>query len=167
MERGVYTVILDHTVSRKYAKAYEFMNLSIQQAYLGSQVYPGFNVGSVLVLDDVVISTGYSNETGEHNHATQCVFEKLDNLTLARGASLYNTIEPCSYKLYDNDTSCTKRIIDAGISTVYIGVKEPETFSKCEGVNQLLDSGIDVYCLKMLEEACLEPNRHFLNRRYI
>lgn len=64
-------------------------------------------------------------------------------------------MEPCSKRLSTN-RSCTSRIIEAGIKTVYLGVKEPDDFVVCEGIALLKEAGIAVYLVPGLEMACLE-----------
>ncbi|OMJ29306.1 Diaminohydroxyphosphoribosylamino-pyrimidine deaminase [Smittium culicis] len=75
-------------------------------------------------------------------------------------------MEPCSHRLSGKE-SCADKIIRAGVKKVYIGVKEPSTFSECRGCQILLDAGIDVTVLQMLQERCLEPNRELLNRNFL
>ncbi|OMH85066.1 Bifunctional protein RIB2 [Zancudomyces culisetae] len=160
-QRGTYTVVVDCDGNGEYERAVEYMKLAIQQAWLAGTVTTAFNVGSVIVVDEVVQATGYSREIRGNTHAAECAIKKLDDIQMAKGAVLYNTMEPCSFRLSGNK-SCTERIIEAGIAKVFIGVKEPDTFSNCQGVQILLDHGIDVVCLKMLEEDCLEPNAELL-----
>ncbi|PVU97901.1 hypothetical protein BB559_001856 [Furculomyces boomerangus] len=166
VRQGTYRVVYDCDGDDELEKAFEFMNLAILQAYMSVNVNTAFNVGSVIVIDDVVSSTGYSRELEGNKHSTECALEKLDNIRMARGAVLYTTLEPCSYRL-SGKKSCAQRIIECGFQKVFFGVKEPDTFSRCEGVSVLVSAGIDVVCMKMLEEACLEPNRSLLNRDYL
>ncbi|OLY84819.1 Diaminohydroxyphosphoribosylamino-pyrimidine deaminase [Smittium mucronatum] len=158
-------VVYDHKESAEYENAYEFMNLAIQQAFMAPTVSTAFNVGSVVVVDDVVMSTGYSREHPGNTHAAEVALAKLNPQKLSHGSSLYNTMEPCSHRLSGKE-SCADRIIRAGVAKVYIGVKEPSTFSECKGCQTLLDAGIDVIYMQMLQERCLEPNRELLNRNF-
>ncbi|KAI8322487.1 diaminohydroxyphosphoribosylamino-pyrimidine deaminase, partial [Martensiomyces pterosporus] len=135
----------------------EFMELAIQQASLAQPIETAFSVGSLLVNGMHIISTGYSRELPGNQHAAQCAIVKSKSTTLAHmvpGCTLYTTMEPCSFRLSGN-TPCSTHIINAGIKRVVIGVKEPSTFSNCQGVARLREAGIDVIHLKVLEEECL------------
>ncbi|KAI9504011.1 cytidine deaminase-like protein [Coemansia spiralis] len=142
----------------------EFMELAIQQANRAQPIETAFNVGSLLVGGRQIIATGYSRELPGNTHAAQCAIAKSKSTTLAYlvpGSTLYSTMEPCSFRLSGN-TPCSTHIINAGIKKIVIGVKEPLTFSNCQGVARLLEAGIEVVHLKILEEECLKPNIHLL-----
>ncbi|KAJ1947129.1 hypothetical protein GGF37_000650 [Kickxella alabastrina] len=142
----------------------ELMELAIQQANRAQPIETAFSVGCLLVNGRQIISTGYSRELPGNKHAAQCVIAKSKSTPQAHlvlGSVLYTTMEPCSFRLSKN-TPCSTHIIDAGIKQVVIGVKEPLTFSECQGVRKLLDAGVEVVHLKILEEECLRPNIHLL-----
>ncbi|PIA19305.1 cytidine deaminase-like protein [Coemansia reversa NRRL 1564] len=143
----------------------EFMELAIQQAKLAQPIDSAFSVGSLLVSGRQIITTGYSRELPGNTHAAQCTISKSKHTkqaNLVRGSVLYTTMEPCSFRLSGN-TPCSTHIINAGIKQVVIGVKEPDTFSDCHGVARLIEAGINVIHLKILEEECLRPNIHLLS----
>ncbi|ORX68359.1 cytidine deaminase-like protein [Linderina pennispora] len=142
----------------------ELMDLAIQQASLAQPIETAFSVGCLLINGSHIISTGYSRELPGNQHAAQCAITKSKTSSqahLVAGATLYTTMEPCSARLSGN-TPCSTHIINAGIKKVVIGVKEPSTFSNCQGVVRLREAGIDVVHLKVLEEDCLRPNIHLL-----
>ena len=126
-------------------------------------------VGAVLVSLDgsIVLSTGYTLECEGNTHAEQCCFIKtaaklgVTEELLAEvlpPSVLYTTMEPCSMRLSGNK-SCVQRILDlkASIRTVYVGVKEPETFvGENEGRQKLEDAGIQVVHVQGLEAEILE-----------
>ncbi|KAJ2455491.1 hypothetical protein EV183_000823 [Coemansia sp. RSA 2336] len=164
-EQGRFRVIARDDGSEEVEAHIEFMELAIQQAHLARPIETAFNVGSLLVNGRQIIATGYSRELPGNTHAAQCAIEKSRNTRQAHmvsGAVLYSTMEPCSFRLSGN-VPCSSHIIAAGIRQVVIGVKEPATFSNCQGVARLLEAGIDVIHLKLLEEECLRPNIHLLS----
>ena len=75
---------------------------------------------------------------------------------------MYATMEPCSERLSGNKP-CTDRILEAGklIGRVVLGVREPDTFVRCVGVEKLLENGIVVVRNEdeELEKECLEVAR--------
>lgn len=48
-------------------------------------------------------------------------------------------MEPCSERLSGN-TPRTNRILECGIGTVIIGVREPPKFVKCKGIELLVEN---------------------------
>ncbi|KAJ2078098.1 hypothetical protein H4R24_004707 [Coemansia sp. RSA 988] len=161
----IYRVIDYDDGSDEVEAHMEFMELAIQQAKLAKPIDSAFSVGSLLVSGRQIITTGYSRELPGNTHAAQCAISKSKNTkqaNLVRGSVLYTTMEPCSFRLSGN-TPCSTHIINAGIKQVVIGVKEPATFSDCHGVARLIEAGIDVIHLKILEEECLRLNIHLLS----
>ena len=83
-----------------------YLDLAFQQAEknLGKT---GLNpaVGSIVVKNDAVISSGVTSQKGRP-HAEFNALRKLKNCS---GASLYTTLEPCTHK--GNTPPCTNIII--------------------------------------------------------
>ncbi|KAL7271670.1 DRAP deaminase [Rhizina undulata] len=116
-----------------------------------------FSVGALLLSPSgTLLSTGYSRELPGNTHAEQCALAKLAS-PLPSDAILYTTMEPCSERLSGN-LPCVDRIISAGnIKTVYVGVKEPDTFVKDNvGRRKLREAGIAYVYVPGLEEEILE-----------
>ena len=104
-----------------------------------------FCVGAVLVDEpnNRILSTGYTLELPGNTHAEQCcllkvaaehdVPEERVGDFLPEGTVLYTTMEPCGKRSAGN-MPCVERILrtkessSGGIKTVYLGVREPETF---------------------------------------
>ncbi|KAJ2777621.1 hypothetical protein H4R18_005059 [Coemansia javaensis] len=163
--RGTYRVIASDDGSEEVEAHMAFMELAIQQAHLARPIDTAFNVGSLLVSGRQIIATGYSRELPGNTHAVQCALTKAKSTRqagLVRGCVLYTTMEPCSHRL-SGSAPCAAGIAAAGIALVVIGVKEPATFSNCQGVARLLEAGVDVVHLQILEERCLRPNIHLLS----
>lgn len=132
-------------------------------------------MGAVLVSKDgKLLATGYSRELEGNTHAEANAIDKLlrgggdtstmqegdkdDKLEILQASDIYTTMEPCSVRLSGN-IPCTRRILEAGISRVFLGTQEPDDFVKCEGVQQLRDAGVQVYTVPGFTEKCLEAAR--------
>lgn len=116
-----------------------------------------------------IMADGYTLECEGNTHAEQCCFIKFakrlglseDKMTsdvlcenpiawFSHHIVLYTTMEPCSTRLSGN-ISCVERILKLKglIKTVYVGIKEPETFvGENTGRRQLEDAGIKVILVK-------------------
>ncbi|KAK4209027.1 bifunctional protein RIB2 [Rhypophila decipiens] len=151
-----------------------YMLYAVEQARLSPPSPSKFCVGAVLVDADknVVLSTGYSEELPRDRpgdpgstHAEHCCFIKVGDAhgisdfdiakVLPSNTVLYTTMEPCNERLSGSRT-CTERILGLGnaIKTVYIGIREPDTFIKHnEGITRLEKAGIKVVLLEDDEEV--------------
>ncbi|KAL1918357.1 uncharacterized protein VTP21DRAFT_3017 [Calcarisporiella thermophila] len=144
----------------------QFMRLAVDQANLSEPVDTAYCVGAILVQPTTghILSTGFSRELPGNTHAEECCFLKLSDSSLAHGATLYTTMEPCSLRL-SGKRSCTDQILEMKVGRVVIGVREPPTFVNCEGVKILTQKGIEVGFVGELEKECLWPNRHVLEKQ--
>lgn len=143
----------------------EFMQQAIQLAHQSIPVEKAYCVGAVLVRDNQVLSTGFSRELPGNTHAEECALAKLSDPSLAKGATMYTTMEPCSTRLSGN-RPCTDRILEAGIARVVMGVKEPPNLVNCNGAEQLLQRNVQVQVVPGVKDACLEPNKHILDQQW-
>ena len=108
----------------------------------GADVAPNPQVGALVVANERVVAEGYhARYGGPHAEA-----EALDVAgDAARGATLYCTLEPCSYDAPDkHQPPCTRRIIAAGISRVVIGQLDPNPRVRGNGVAILREAGVEV-----------------------
>jgi pyrimidine deaminase RibD-like protein len=134
-----------------------------------------FRVGALIVDEDTntILSNGYTLELEGNTHAEQCAIQKLcDTLKcnvealgdkLPPNTVLYTTLEPCSKRLSGNKP-CVERILDIkrsngkpGISAVYVGVLEPETFVQGnDGKQRLQSAGVKVQLITGHEAEILQ-----------
>lgn len=123
------------------------------------KVNPNPLVGAVIVKDGVVIGEGYHMEYGGL-HAERNAFASLPDPEAARGAEMYVTLEPCCH--HGKQPPCTEAVIAHGISTVYVGSRDPNALVAGKGVTALRQAGIQVV-EDFLREECDELNPVFFH----
>lgn len=138
----------------------KFMELAIKEADKCGPTKTAFSVGAILTNGDRVLSAGYSRELPGNTHAEQCAlekyFESTGSRTVPKGSVLYTTMEPCSLRLSGNEP-CVQRIMgqNGNISTVFVGVMEPDTFVQNNTSLTMLESqGIDYIQIPGYEKQC-------------
>jgi diaminohydroxyphosphoribosylaminopyrimidine deaminase/5-amino-6-(5-phosphoribosylamino)uracil reductase len=82
---------------------------------------------------------------------------------LARGATLYVTLEPCTHQ--GLTPPCVGAIVESGVSTVVIGAGDPDPRVSGSGVSQLRDAGVEVVEAVMAAEAEAADPAYFRHRR--
>ncbi|KAI4155864.1 MAG: hypothetical protein LQ340_000694 [Diploschistes diacapsis] len=157
----------------------EYMRLALAEAYKSPPKPTNFRVGALIVDEagDKVLATGYTLELPGNTHAEQCCLQKLIEVDgqgteaeaeaeavlqdLPEKTVLYTTMEPCSKRLSDN-APCVDRIlrtrrgVNGGIKTVYVGVWEPDKFVEHNHGRQRLEAnGVSVVHVPGLEEEIL------------
>ena len=95
------------------------------------------SVGTVIVKNGVVISTGVTSLNGRPHSE----FNALYNLKNCSGATLYTTLEPCTHR--GKTPPCVNLIIKKKIKSVYYAFEDPDvrTFKKAKKILKL--SGIN------------------------
>ncbi|KAJ1662174.1 hypothetical protein IW140_006043 [Coemansia sp. RSA 1813] len=140
-----------------------FMRQAIEEGLKCSNVETAYNVGAVITTKDgEVLATGYSRKYPGNTHAEQCALMDLERspaYAQAKDLVIYTTMEPCSKRLSGN-IPCSQRIMEAGIDTVFVGVKEPTNFVNCTGIEDLVSKGIKVVHIKELETECKDLSSH-------
>ena len=119
---------------------------------------PNPSVGAIVVKDEKIVGKG-SHETAGQDHAE--VIALKDAGLLSKGADLYVTLEPCNHQ--GKTPPCTSRIISAGISNVYIAMKDPNPLVNGLGIEYLKNNGINVIS-GIMEEEAEKLNLGFINR---
>lgn len=118
-----------------------YMQLALAQAfYAVGESRPNPAVGAVVVKDGIVVGKGRTQRPGSA-HAE--VMALRDAGELARGASIYVTLEPCCH--YGRTPPCTKAIIDAGIREVYFAHADPNPQVRGKSRRVLEEAGIKVF----------------------
>lgn len=117
-------------------------------------------VGAVLVRAGRIIGRGGHRRAGGP-HAEIEALASLTDPHMARGATLFVTLEPCS--THGRTPPCTEAIFRAGISKVVIGALDQNPLHSGRAVSWMRDRGIVVET-GILEEECTEANRAFFKR---
>ena len=134
----------------------KFMRLALREAARGiGRTSPNPAVGAVLVKAGRVIAKGWHRGAGRP-HAEIEALKKLRTPALARGATLYVTLEPCS--THGRTPPCTDAIAGAGIARVVAGATDPNPRHAGCGFSILRKAGIRVTSGVLAAEcAALNP----------
>ncbi|MFC1901750.1 bifunctional diaminohydroxyphosphoribosylaminopyrimidine deaminase/5-amino-6-(5-phosphoribosylamino)uracil reductase RibD [Chloroflexota bacterium] len=137
--------------------AEDYMKQALQLARRGlGKTSPNPMVGAVIVKDKQIIGKGYHHRYGG-KHAEINAMENAGEGV--RGATLYITLEPCSY--HGKTPPCVEAIIKNGIGRVIIGVLDPNPRVSGQSVEILKRQGIETQ-VGVLEEECRTLNEaHF------
>lgn len=120
--------------------------------------HPNPRVGCVIVRDGQVVGEGWHVRTGEPHaevHALRAAGE------LARGATAYVTLEPCSH--HGRTPPCAEGLVNAGVARVVAAMQDPNPEVAGRGLKRLADAGIEVRC-GVLEGEARALNQGFLKR---
>ncbi len=113
-------------------------------------------VGAVVVREGRVVGAGWHRKAGTPHaevHALAMAGE------LARGATVYVTLEPCSH--HGRTGPCAEALVRAGVSRVVIGMQDPNPLVAGRGIDILRQAGIAVEC------GVLEPEVRALNEVFL
>jgi diaminohydroxyphosphoribosylaminopyrimidine deaminase/5-amino-6-(5-phosphoribosylamino)uracil reductase len=121
------------------------------------RTYPNPLVGSVIVLEDVIIGEGYHLRAGEP-HAEAKAISYVANKEILKSATLYVNLEPCCH--HGRTPPCTDLILSHGIKRVVIGTNDTSEKVNGRSIALLRDAGCEVIT-GVLEEDCRWLNRRF------
>ena len=100
---------------------------------------PNPSVGALVVRDGVVVGRGATRAGGRPHAETEALKDAGD---LARGATLYVSLEPCSH--HGVTPPCADAIISAGIARVVSALDDPDTRVAGRGHERLRQAGVAV-----------------------
>jgi diaminohydroxyphosphoribosylaminopyrimidine deaminase / 5-amino-6-(5-phosphoribosylamino)uracil reductase len=138
-------------IDRRYME----LALTLGRRGLG-RTWPNPAVGAVVVRDGVIIGRGWT-QPGGRPHAEPVALAQAGDL--ARGATLYVTLEPCSH--FGKSPPCADAIIAAGISRVVAAVEDPNPEVAGQGLARLRAAGISVDVGLCATEAAYTHAGHF------
>ena len=137
----------------------EWMSRALMLAERG--VYttePNPRVGCVLVADGRIVGEGWHVRAGEGHAEVNALAQAGD---LARGATAYVTLEPCSH--FGRTPPCADALVKAGVSRVVAAMQDPNPQVAGNGLNRLREAGIEVSC-GLLEAQAQALNPGFIKR---
>ena len=133
---------LSETIMGKEHDLY-FLDLTLALAVKGEgQVRPNPLVGAVVVKDGVIVGQGFHRYEGV-KHAEVLALEEAGEL--ARGATVYTNLEPCSHRGGGKRTPpCCDALIAAQVKRVVCCITDPNPRVNGGGITALLEAGIAV-----------------------
>jgi diaminohydroxyphosphoribosylaminopyrimidine deaminase/5-amino-6-(5-phosphoribosylamino)uracil reductase len=122
-------------------------------------------VGVVIVKDGVLLGESYRGEKETGNHAEYGLIKELTEKGVdLTGSTVYSTLEPCSTRNHPK-TPCATHLIHAGVSTVFIGIFDPNPNIFRAGWTMLNESGITLKDFtKDLRSDIRNDNREFIDQ---
>jgi diaminohydroxyphosphoribosylaminopyrimidine deaminase / 5-amino-6-(5-phosphoribosylamino)uracil reductase len=135
-----------------------WMRRALEHARRGiGRTTPNPVVGCTIVTrEGIVVGDGAHERAGEAHAEIHALNEAGE---LARGATLYCTLEPCSHT--GKTGPCTERIIAAGIARVVAAMEDPFPLVSGRGFAALRAAGIDVD-VGVEHDAAVRLNQPFL-----
>jgi diaminohydroxyphosphoribosylaminopyrimidine deaminase/5-amino-6-(5-phosphoribosylamino)uracil reductase len=141
----------------------KFMREALRLAGKGAGLTrPNPAVGCVLTRAGRIVGRGWHRRAGEP-HAEIEALRSLKSPHLARGATAYVTLEPCS--THGRTPPCVSALIAAGISRVVVGAIDPNPAHSGRGLELLRRAGLAVTQDVLADEcAALNPEfQHFMS----
>jgi diaminohydroxyphosphoribosylaminopyrimidine deaminase/5-amino-6-(5-phosphoribosylamino)uracil reductase len=117
-------------------------------ARIPARPWPNPPVGALVVRDGRIVGRGAHHGAGT-DHAEVVALRDAD--TLARGATLYCTLEPCNHE--GRTPPCAPRIAGSGIARLVAAIRDPNPGVAGGGLARVLAAGVEVTLGVMAEEA--------------
>lgn len=158
-------------MAKKKMTPADYMRLSIdemkkcvQEPRTDGKISP--KVGAVLVLPNGEYFTAYRGELRKGNHAEYTAIERKCIDKNLEGATIYATLEPCAPNSRKfPKRGCSKRITDARIKKVYMGIEDPDPTVCGLGRQHLLDNGVEIEMYpEELQAEIIACNEKFLEQ---
>lgn len=122
------------------------------------QTSPNPAVGALVVREGEIVGRGYHVYAGL-KHAEILALEQASDL--ARGATLYLTLEPCSH--HGRTPPCADAVIAAGVAKVVVAMEDPNPRVRGEGLRRLRAAGIAVEIDPRHSAAARKLNEAFVH----
>jgi 5-amino-6-(5-phosphoribosylamino)uracil reductase len=143
-----------------------FLSWAVELSRLSPPSDSAFSVGAVIVGEDgQVLSTGFSREQEDHDHAEEVALRKLGfHDPRLRRATIYSSLVPCGARA-SRPVTCVQHIVAAGLPRVVFAWREPPLFTAGDGADQLRAAGVDVLELPDLAPRARAVNAHLVTPR--
>lgn len=122
---------------------------------------PNPRVGCVIVKENRIIGTGYTQPVGHAHAEVQALNDAADKGFDVEGSTVYVTLEPCSH--HGRTPPCADALIKARVARVVAAIADPNPLVAGQGLARLEAAGIQVLC-GVLEDEAREINIGFLSR---
>jgi diaminohydroxyphosphoribosylaminopyrimidine deaminase / 5-amino-6-(5-phosphoribosylamino)uracil reductase len=156
----IFRILEDQYAEKsKVSKAADqrFMQLALTLGRRGQgRTWPNPAVGAVVVKDGVIVGRGWTQPGGRPHAEPEALARAGD---VARGATLYVTLEPCSH--VGKSPPCADAIIAAGIARVVSAIEDPNPEVAGQGHARLRAAGIVVDIGLGALEAARDHAGHF------
>jgi diaminohydroxyphosphoribosylaminopyrimidine deaminase/5-amino-6-(5-phosphoribosylamino)uracil reductase len=120
-----------------------FMQRALELAERGLYTTtPNPRVGCVLVRDGIIIGEGWHVRAGEPHAEPNAIADARRRGHDTRGATAYVTLEPCNHT--GRTGPCTEALRDAGVTSVVVGMRDPNPMVLGGGAQALEGWGIPV-----------------------
>lgn len=134
-----------------------YMARAVELARKGHySTHPNPRVGCVIVRDGQIVGEGWHERAGEPHaevHALRAAGE------LARGATAYVTLEPCSH--HGRTPPCADALVNAGLARVVAAMQDPNPEVAGRGLQRLQQAGIAT------DSGVLENEARLLNQGFL
>jgi diaminohydroxyphosphoribosylaminopyrimidine deaminase/5-amino-6-(5-phosphoribosylamino)uracil reductase len=131
------------------------LNLARKGMY---STHPNPRVGCVIVREGQVVGEGWHVRAGEGHAEVHALAQAGE---LARGATAYVTLEPCSH--HGRTPPCADALVRAGVARVVAAMRDPNPQVAGRGLARLAAAGIDTHS-GVLEAEARALNAGFLKR---
>ena len=140
---------------------HRFLRWAVELSRLCPPSESAFSVGAVVVGEDgEVLSTGFSREQEQHDHAEEVALRKLGfRDPRLRRATIYSSLVPCGARA-SRPVTCVRHIVAAQIPRVVFAWREPPVFTAGDGAEQLRAAGVEVVELSGLAARARAVNAH-------
>lgn len=148
---------------------HEYMREALSLALKGKGfTSPNPCVGAVVVKEGKIVGRGWHRAAGMPHAEVEAIEDAQRNApsttrsnsrSNTQGATIYVTLEPCNH--FGRTPPCTHKIIDAGITRVVVGCKDPNPYVSGGGISYLKEKGIQV------DSGVLERQAHTLIEDFI
>jgi diaminohydroxyphosphoribosylaminopyrimidine deaminase/5-amino-6-(5-phosphoribosylamino)uracil reductase len=144
--------------------AEDFSHMQLAMTLAANGLYttaPNPRVGAVLVKDQAVVGSGFTQPAGQAHAEVMALSDCRNNGVDPRGATMYVTLEPCSH--FGRTPPCVNAIIDAGVTRVIAAMEDPNPLVRGKGFDLLREAGTEVR-VGLLESEARELNLGFVSR---